>query len=69
MAGTYSLKQFLKKTPRTEKHKDKSKMSWHRYVAMATLMAIKSRSKEIFIFIAEHHGSENEVIYPSKKIW
>ena len=56
MAGTYSLKQFLKKSPGTEKHKYKLKMSWRRYVAMATLIAIKPRSNEIFIFIAEHHG-------------
>ena len=44
MAGTNSLKQFLKKTPGTEKHKDKLKKLWRRYVAMVTLTAIKPRS-------------------------
>ena len=50
-AGTNSLKRFLEKTPGTEKHKDKQKTSWRRYVAMATPIAIKPRSLEIFIFI------------------
>ena len=29
MAGTYSLERFLKKTPGTEKHKDKRKTYCH----------------------------------------
>ena len=44
MAGTNSLKRFSKKTPGTEKHKDKYKTQWRRYVAMATPIAIKHRS-------------------------
>ena len=44
MTGTNSLKRFLKQTPDAEKHKDKQKTSWRRYVAMATPIAIKPRS-------------------------
>ena len=44
MAGTNSLKRFLKKTSGAEKHKDKLKTKWRRYVAMATPIAIKPRS-------------------------
>ena len=43
IAGKYSLKQFLQKTPGTEKHKDKQKAYWRHYVAMATPIAIKPR--------------------------
>ena len=45
MAGRYCLKRFLKKkTPGTEKHKDKLKNVMAHYVAMATPIAIKPRS-------------------------
>ena len=44
MTGTNSLKQFLKKTPGTEKHKDKQKTQWRCYVAMVTMNAIKPTS-------------------------
>ena len=44
MARTNSLKRFLKKSPGAEKHKDKLKTKWRRYVAMATPIAIKPRS-------------------------
>ena len=36
IAGTYSLKRFLQKTPGTEKHKDKWKTQSRYSVAMAT---------------------------------
>ena len=51
MAGTYSLKRILHKTPGAEKHNDKWETQWRNYVAMATPIAIKPRSLEIFIFI------------------
>ena len=44
MAGINSLRRFLKKTPGAEKHKDKYKTKWRRYVAMGTPIAIKLKS-------------------------
>ena len=45
MAGTNSLNRFLKKkTPGTEKHKDKQKTQWCHCDAMANPFAIKPRS-------------------------
>ena len=44
MAGTNSLERFLKKTPGTEKYKDKVKTQWRRYIAMATPIAIEPKS-------------------------
>ena len=46
MAGTYSLKRFLKKKSLgTEKRKDeKKKTEWRHSVSMATPIAIKPRS-------------------------
>ena len=50
MAGTNPPNRFLKKTPGTEKHKDKQKTQWRHYVAMANPYAIKPRSSEIFMY-------------------
>ena len=45
MAGTYTYAYVhKKKSPGTEKHRDKQKTLWRRYVTMATPIAIKPKS-------------------------